>query len=428
MITHIRYKTAVFLGCLFLGIGLTAQDTPVLSLTEAYEQVARNYPLIENKALLQAISESNMTLLNKEKLPTITLNGVGQLQSENVSIGAPGSPVHIDAPLETYKAYLEANFNIYDGGLVNAKKELETAALKANQQGLKVSLRFLKDRINALFFAIKLAREQQALYAISIEDIATNISVLQAGSDNGTVLPSDLAKLKVRKLELESENIKLKGDIKAYFSVLNALMGSDFSDTTVLKVPETTALGLRPEVTRPEQLLYQYQKEALLAQEKSIDATRMPKLTLFAQGGAGYPNPVNFADISNSPYALGGVRLNWNVFDWGKAKNERQKIELQVAQIDVDRKTFEFDITSRNTEFEEKMAALHAQIVNDLQITALQETILAQTKVQLQEGVINANDYILQVNAELSARQQLQVHQVQLQQQQIEYLTLFGKL
>ena len=425
----VSMKHYFLMGFLLMGlIPIAAQDNPELSLEAAYEQAERHYPLLENGALLQSISELNLALLNKEKLPTLSLNGVGQLQTENVHIGEPGSPINIAAPLETYKAYLEANFKLYDGGLVNAKKKMEEASVKVNQQGLKVSLRYLKDRINSLFFVIKLSREQQALLTTSINDITTNISYIQAGFDNGTVLESELSKLKVRKLELESEHIKLKGDIKAYFSVLNTLLGTAYPDSINLDLPETTLLGPDLEVSRPEQLLYQYQKEALMAQEKGIDATRSPKLSVFAQGGAGYPNPLNFSDISNSTYALGGVRLNWNVFDWGRAKQERQKIGIQTAQIDVDQKTFEFDIQSRAHEYTEKIAALYAQIDNDLQITALQKNILAQTKIQLQEGVINANDYLLQVNAELSARQKLQLHQVQLEQQQIEYLTLFGKL
>ncbi|WP_299361555.1 TolC family protein [Winogradskyella sp.] len=405
-----------------------SQNTASLSLQEAYNLVEKNYPLIKDEALLNALSEYNIELINKDRLPTLTLNGFGQLQTENVQIGEPGSPVSVDAPLESYRAYIDANYNLYDGGFTKAKKQIEEAVLKVNQQGLKVTLRNLKDRINNLFFIIKLSRQQQVLLETSINDIDTNIESLQAGFDNGTVLESELSKLKVRKLELQSEDVRLQGDIKAYFGVINMLLGTRYAHTTTLTLPQEILVEETQQITRPEQQFYDFQKELLQAQESTIEASRKPKVSLFAQGGVGYPNPLNFSDISNATYALGGIRLNWDILDWGKAKQEREKLKIEIAQTEVDKETFEFDITSRKKEYLEKIEALQGQLFNDEKIVALQKDILNQTEVQLQEGIINSNDYLIQVNAELSARQQQELHRVQLQQLQIEYLTLYGKL
>jgi len=48
-------------------------------------------------------------------------------------------------------------------------------------------------------------------------------------------------------------------------------------------------------------------------------------------------------------------------------------------------------------------------------------------KAQLENGVITANDFLKEVNAEDLARQSLITHQVQLLQAQINYQTILGK-
>ena len=407
-----------------------SQEIQTLNLKDAYNLAEANYPLITDQKLIEEIYLINLEVINKERLPYITHNVEGQIQSDNVTIdgGDPSSPLNVELPLETFKAYVDMNFDIYNGGLVSAKKKVEEVNRKVSQQHLKVSLRTLKDRINDLFFAIQLAKQQKKLLRTSIDDIETNIKTQQTNYVNGTVLESEVSKLRVRKLELQSDDVRLDGDIQAYYSVLGKLIGVPLSPTIPLVLPGFSTQELNSSITRPEQQLYEYQKELLTAQEDIIRSSRRPKISLFAQGGVGNPNPLNFADTETATYGLGGVRVQWNILDWGKGKKEREKLKVQIQQTEIDKQTFEFDIASRRDEFTKKIEALFQQLENDQNIVELQKEILKQSSVQLNNGVINSNDYLLQVNAELSARQELELHKVQLQQLQIEYLTLFGKL
>ena len=401
-----------------------------LILQDAYKMAEANYPLIKDAPLLQGISASNIEILNKKRLPTLNLVGVGQMQSDNITIGGgdTNSPLSIELPLESYRSYLDLNYNLFDGGITRAAKEAEESQLKVQQQALQVNLRGLKDQVNNLFLTILLLKQQKRLLNISMDNIASNITVMQAGFDNGTVLESELSKLKVRKIEMESEEIHLEGNIDAGLEVLSKLLGTSITKQTELILPEALFEQNKLNISRPEQQLFIYQADFLEAQKGKIDAGRLPKLSLFAQGGIGYPNPVNFADVSTATYGLGGLRLHWKIFDWGLAKEEKNKIELQKEQLVIDREVFEFNITKQEEDFLKKLEAIDKQIEKDQQIVVLQAEILKQSAVQLQEGVINANDYVIQVNAELAARQQLEFHLVQKQKLQIEYLTLFGKL
>lgn len=406
----------------------SAQDGNLKSITlkEAYEFAQQNYPLIKDAVLIDAIEKVNLEVIKKSGLPKISMNGVAQLQSESIELNL-GSTA-IEGPLETYNAYLSADYDLYDGGKKRAESDIQRATSLVDRNAFKVQMRATKDRVNVLLFAISLSRKQKSIIDTSIDDLQSNIRTLEAGYINGSVLESEVSKLKVRKLELVSDLIKLQGDINAYIAMLEQLTGKTLSDAIVFEIPVLPADFISDDIDRPEQELFNSQKSLFAAQEASIAASLKPKVSLFAQGGIGNPNPLNFSDFNDSPYALGGLKLSWNFFDFGKSKKQKELLKVQQQQIEVDKEIFLFDVQSEAKDYIKKMEALKAQIVNDEAIVVLQKDILRQSKVQLDNGVINSSEYVTQINATLSAEQNLEFNRIKLQQYSIEYLTLIGKL
>ncbi|WP_196892112.1 TolC family protein [Aureivirga marina] len=421
-----KYLILVLFCCFFQGV--SAQTVEKLTLEEAYKLIEENHPLSMNKELIRKISEVNSQLLKKEKLPTLNLSGTGQIQSENLEFGNVNTPFNIKLPLESFKAFLEANYNLYDGGILKTQKELEVLDENLKQNQLKVSLRELKNSVNDLFFLIKLSKQQQAILNYSIEDLKYTLESVEAGYENGIFLESDVLKLKVKKLELESQATDLKKNVKSFLLVLNDLLGIIILETSELVLPNYENIDLAIELHRPEQAFYDSKKEYLAKQNDILKAKNIPKLFLFGQGGVGYPNPVNFADVSTSFYAIGGFRLEWNFLDWGISKKEQNRLQLEMEQVEVEKEVFEFNINSQKAKYVENIASLKNQIQNDLEIVELQTEISKQTKAQLQEGVITSDDYLIQLNAELNAKQTMELHKVQLAQSITNYLTIFGKL
>ncbi len=402
-----------------------------LSLVEAHNLAEQNYPLLKKTPLLEQLHEASLDVFSKKRAPTLELNSVGQLQTENISIGEeiPDNPNAISLPLETFNTYLSFNYNILDGGLTKAQKESEISQYEINRQQLNVDLRKVKDQVNSLFIGILLLRQQELILATSRKDLESTLEILNASFQNGTILESEVSKIKVRQLELESESEALAEEIMANLSTLSKLIGQEVTTETSLFLPEVGEyIDTELDITRPEQNLFEAHKSYLEAQKTRIKSSNSPTLSLFAQGGVGYPNPLNFPDISTATYALGGLRLRWNLFNWGANKKEKIKIDLQRAQVEIDKETFEFEIDNQRGKFINSLQALNKQIEKDYQIVNLQESITEQSEIQLREGVIKSNDYILEVNAELKAKQQLELHLLQKRKLQIDYLTLFGKL
>jgi len=419
----------VILVVLILGIQHISAQTvsqETVSLQNAYGWANDHYPLVKDTDLIDEIEKLNLDIIKKDGLPKISLNGVGQLQTENVEF--PTGNQTLAAPLETYNVYVHAEYNLYDGGKKSAEKELQKASSAVERNSLKVQKQSIKERVNVLFFAINLTKKQQQIIETSIADLEANLASLQAGYDNGTILESEVSKLKVRLLELETSRIDLRVNLQAYLDMLGHLTGKTLSQNVQFIVAETSLGSTNLDITRPEQDLFQSQQSLIAAQEASIATSLQPKISLFAQGGVGNPNPVNFSDFNTSPYALGGIKLQWNFLDFGKSKKQKQVLKVQQQQIAIDQEIFLFDVTSEAKEVVQNMAALKEKIINDAKIVALQKEILQQSRAQLTNGVINSSEYITQTNALIASEQNLEFNKIKLQQEKVAYLMLLGKL
>lgn len=414
------------LWCWCFPFALCAQDS--LHLTEAYQLLEENYPLLQNVAVLQAVYQLDAQLIDLANKPTINLMGNAQIQSETPQIDAEGLPISVDLPLYSIKTYGEAQYNLYDGGVQEAQLVQKQARLQADKQQLEVEKFKLQERLNQLFLNVLLLREQTAIFALTQADLATRRAVLEAGVRYGTVLESEVTKLQVRELELTAEEQKIEHQQRGFVQTIATLIGRPLADDVVLLLPKLSERTTVPVINRPEERLFQLQKQALLSTNQLLEAQRKPKLNAFAQAGVGYPNPLNFFDSGIAPYAVGGVRFQWAITDWGKMDVEKQKRMVQTQQFDNQYHTLLFNIESNVAKYQSEIENLQQQIENTEQIAQLQNDILQQLAVQLDNGVITSTDYLIQTNAELRTRQQLEILQAQLVKTQVEFLYQRGAL
>mgnify|MGYP006162549481 CR=1 FL=1 len=87
-------------------------------------------------------------------------------------------------------------------------------------------------------------------------------------------------------------------------------------------------------------------------------------------------------------------------------------------------------LLNTNTQLKQQYAEIskiNQLIAKDAEIIELRMKVKEAAKAQLENGVITANDYLREVNAEDQARQMLIVHQLQLTQAKINYQTTKGK-
>jgi outer membrane protein TolC len=395
-----------------------------LSLEDAYKLLEENYAVLQNAAIQDQIYQKELEALNIARMPSIQLKADGRLQSESISIPTEGgmpSPIDVEIPIYSLASYLEGRYLIMDGGVNEAQRKLKAVELKAKQQNIEVTRFSLRERINTLFVNIDLLREQNKLFDLSLKDLAARKEQVTAGVTYGTILESELTKLEVRELELRAQRDNIAFQLRGLINSLGQLIGETLPENLVLEFPVLPAPTEIPTLNRPEQTLFQVRRDAIMAQSDLIETERKPKLSAFAQAGVGYPNQLNFFDTEVSPYGIIGLNFSWKIVDWKKEELSKELLTLQTLQLQNEQATFEFNLESQTANYLATIDRLERQIEHDEQVAQLQADILQQLAAQLDEGVITSSDYIIQLNAELMARQNLSIHQTELRKTQLEF-------
>ena len=164
----------------------------------------------------------------------------------------------------------------------------------------------------------------------------------------------------------------------------------------------------------------------LCFQDKLITAKNLPKAGLFAQGGYGRPG-LNQLKNEFAFYYIGGIRLNWSLGGLYTKKKEKELVEVNKRIVEIQKETFLLNTNSQLIQQQAEIDKLLKLIASDYEIINLRKSVTDAAKAQLENGVITANDFLKEINAEDQARQVLITHQVQLLQAQINYQTISGK-
>ena len=96
-------------------------------------------------------------------------------------------------------------------------------------------------------------------------------------------------------------------------------------------------------------------------------------------------------------------------------------LSLQAKQLSHQQAAFEFNLQSKEANYLAAIQRINSQIQAGEKIAELQGSLLQSLAAQLEEGVIQTTEYILQVDAELLARQQLAIYQTELLKTQLEF-------
>jgi outer membrane protein TolC len=194
----------------------------------------------------------------------------------------------------------------------------------------------------------------------------------------------------------------------------------------VLEKPAATIYVPDVAVTRPELKLFQEQNSLLGQQSNLIKSKNLPKASVFVQGGYGRPG-LNMLTNDFDLYYIGGVRLNWSLSGLYTKKKEKEIVKINQQILDTKRETFLLNTNTQLKQQQSEVEKLQQLVATDDAIIDLRQQVKTAANAQLENGVITANDYLREVNAEDQARQARIAHELQLLQAQINYQTILGK-
>ena len=415
----------VIINYSLLIINSQAQES--LTLQQAYDLAQKNYPLIKQRELISKTRELTVANLGTGFLPQLNLSAQATYQSEVTSVKVPVPGINIESPSkDQYKVLADLSQLVYDGGLIKQQKNIQDLTEQVELKKVEVELYKLKDRINQLFLGTLYLDEQLRQVELIRSDLNNGIKRVEAQVNNGTAFRSNLNVLQAELLKTDQRAIELKASRKGYIDVISLFIDQPLSENVKLERPTVEAPVLANEIQRPELILYSTQEKLLGGQYKLIDSRNKPKASLFWQGGYGRPG-LNFLSNSFDFYYTTGVRLNWNFGGLYTQKKEKKVVGLNQKIVEIQKETFLLNTNTDLKRQQSEVDKLQKLVATDKDIIDLRIKVKDAAKAQLENGVITANDYLREVNAEDQARQNLITHQIQLLQAQINYQTISGK-
>lgn len=406
-------KTLLIFLCLMFFLERTEAQAPAnLTIEESYRLATDNYPMAKQRDLIAKSEEYSISNAAKGILPTITINGQQSYQSDVTGIPIQLPEVNIE-PLSKnqYKVYGEVVANLYDGGVIKNQKESYRSTAKIEIQKLDVDLYKLKDRINQLFFGVLLLDAQLDQNELLKGDIHRGIERTKASIENGIALKSSADVLQAEYLRADQRTIELKASRSAYIDMLSLMIGVSLHDSTRLEKP--VQVSGSHEIKRRELLLYDYQRTAIDVQSKMLATRNRPKISAFFQGGYGRP-ALDMLNNQADAYYITGIRLNWTISGFYTYKKEKALLDLNRTNLDLQKQTFLYNINLSLKNQQGEVNKLQDVLSSDDEIIQLREKIKNTASAQLENGVINSNDYLREVTAEDQARQNKILHEIQL--------------
>lgn len=413
-------KNLVILILFLIPILATAQET--LTLEKCYELAHKNYPLAKQSALIGQKSVLEIESANKAKLPKIDFNAQATYQSEVIGlpIAIPGmEPINKDQ----YRATLDINQNIYNGGTIDANARLKQVQSKTQQQQVEVNLYQLKSRINQFYFSILLLQEKRELLLSKNELLSAKIKEVKTGVKYGAILPASELILEAEMLKITQQLTEIKFEKKTMFENLSQLTYTEIDAETKLVVPESSAIT--SENKRPELTFFDLQSQQLDMSKELISKSQLPRLNAFGQAGYGNPG-LNMLDNSFQPFYVVGLKANWNIFDWGKNKKDLSALDISEEMILSEKESFVLNNSMELNHIKNESDKIQELLLSDQKIIETREKILQSANAQMKNGVITTSEYLTEVTNLFEAKNTLKLHEVQLSLSKSNYKIISG--
>lgn len=396
----------LFLAIVFFGVLSSRGQT---SIEQCYRAARENYPLAKRYGLIEQAKEFNVKNAGKAYLPQIGVSAKASYQTEATKSPIPAFSLSL--PLDQYAVSVEVNQAIWDGGTAKAQKRGIEAGAAVETRQLDVDLYALNDRINNLYFGILTLDEQLALNDLLDAELKRNEATVSSYINGGIANAADLDAVRVELLDNRQKRAAIVASREAYINMLSSLVG--FAVEQIEKPARPLFLGDTLPVRRAELTLMDAQRAAADIKRLEITAAKTPRLGAFVQGAYGQPG-LDMFKSGFTPYAIGGLKLSWNISGFYTSKNNKAKIEVEKNSIEAARETFLFNTALELEQTAAEIKRIKAQMVDDDQIIELRGNIKRSAEAKVAQGTLTVTEMLREVTAENAAMRARALHEVEL--------------
>ncbi len=413
-----------FISLLYIP-SIIAQNT--ITLEQCYQYAEVNYPFTIQKDLLASITDESIQKINATWSPQVYINAQATYQSEvtSLNLSIPGIEIN-ELSKDQYKATLDVSQLLYDVGISKQQRSIQMYINEVETQKVNVEMYTIKERINQLYLTLLQADKQIALNNNLQRELDNQSEKIKASKQFGTANQFQVDILSAEVIKVEQREIEIQSAREAAIKMLSQLTGKTLAPDTKFEMPAIVFKNADTINARPELKLLNLQADLALSQMAYANATALPRLSLFAQGGYGRPG-LNFLDDTFQFYYIGGIKLNYPLWTGNIKSHEAEIYNLNAARIEENKKTYLINTSVQSAQQLAEVKKFTKLIDKDYEIIALKSKITAGAQAQLDNGTLAADDFINYITAENDAKINLAIHEIQLLAAQINYLTILGK-
>ncbi len=414
--------TILFISLLSMQTSVPADS---ISLQYCQKMAKKNYPTAKNIGLQKKITDLSVRIARSGYYPQITASGKATYQSEVTSFSIPGGQGPPPLSKDQYTASLHAVETIFNAGSVGAQKALKQAQGAKMRASTKVKMHQIREQVDQVYYGILLSGRQEETINLKIENLNSQISMVQSKVKNGVLLPSQKYILEAELAKSRKDSATASSNITAGYEVLSELIGKKVDTTIGLKLP-TVAVDYRSlQPQRPEYKEFESSRKVLKQQVKLSKTGLLPKISAFGTGSYGRPG-LNFLNNDFHYYYIVGVQLNWSL--WGAVNGGRkaQSLQIQQKKIKQNRRAFTRQLHAQLDQISQHISTIEDNLKRDRKIVSVRRKIVQQSASQLKNGVITATDYVTQLRRANQAKLSLFISRVKLSQAKTNYVTALG--
>ena len=411
------------------AVTIMAQRT--VTLRQCYDSAAVASPLAGEREIYAGMTQLRYQNLAAAWLPSLDLGGSFNYQSDVVDMSELLGSMPIPAgslpsiPHEQYRATVDLNQVIWDGGVTRSAREVERVVSELNMKQSEADLYRLREQVNNYYFSLLLVRSQAEVTSVLISELNSRIKEASSGVENGVVPSVTLDVLRAEMIKAEQSAAELERRAESLEQALEHITGITDLKNAELVLPDQAVAGMDLK-DNPDLNLFDIRSRQLELSKNLLKTQRMPRIFGFAQAGYGNPPGNNFLSDNPDVYFSVGAGLKWNIYDWGKNSNDRRSLSLQQQLLDI-RKSAAAEALQRLLTL--KMAEIESvreAAARDEELIEIRRRIAATAASQLENGVITASQYMTELNSEKQAVIAAEARKIIIARAETEYLYITG--
>lgn len=402
-----------------------------ITLEECLDKAHENFPKIKQLALRDSLLQLQISNIEADYLPEISLFGEASYQSDvtkiDIELPQPGQSIAGPTiPKDQYSLGINVNQVIWDGGMVPARKSLETAMNEVEKAAVEVDLYSLKEKVAAAYFGILLIDKSIENIKEIKKDLEKKRDEIKSAVENGMVIESNLQIIEAEIINLEKSIIELEIQRRSSIGSLELLCNEKFGDDPQFSLP-VSDFEKESGSYRPEYALFDMQKQQLDEAKQVNSAVYTPKFFAYGQGLFARPG-FDMFQSDFKPYYKIGVRASWSIWSRGNYARDDEKYEVTKLIVESNREAFSLNQDIALEQQKEKIEGMKEIIEKDMKAIELRSKIVEQSSTQLEAGYITSSVYVEEFNKKAIAIIELDKHKIELEQAKVNYMIQSGNI